>query len=122
MRIAYSHARFIALLSHSQTFAIGLAKTYSVYRLRGRRCENNSVPLESLIAKTVSLAIDEFCAASILLFLFKNNAKIFEKSFDKQICRCYYLIAFTWGYSSVGRAPDLHSGGPRFESVYLHHR
>lgn len=42
MRIAYSHARFIALLSHSQTFAIGLAKTYSVYRLRGRHCENNT--------------------------------------------------------------------------------
>ena len=25
------------------------------------------------------------------------------------------------GYSSVGRAPDLHSGGHRFESGYLHH-
>lgn len=25
------------------------------------------------------------------------------------------------GYSSVGRAPDLHSGGQEFESPYLHH-
>ena len=25
-----------------------------------------------------------------------------------------------WGYSSAGRAPDLHSGGQRFEPAYLH--
>ena len=25
------------------------------------------------------------------------------------------------GHSSVGRAPDLHSGGRRFDSVWLHH-
>ncbi len=25
------------------------------------------------------------------------------------------------GYSSAGRAPDLHSGGHRFDPVYLHH-
>ncbi len=26
-----------------------------------------------------------------------------------------------WGHSSVGRAPDLHSGGRRFDPVWLHH-
>ena len=26
-----------------------------------------------------------------------------------------------WGISSVGRAPDLHSGGQEFESLILHH-
>ena len=26
-----------------------------------------------------------------------------------------------WGYSSAGRAPALHAGGLRFDSVYLHH-
>ena len=29
-------------------------------------------------------------------------------------------IAMAWGYSSVGRAPALHAGGRRFDSVYLH--
>ena len=27
----------------------------------------------------------------------------------------------TWGISSAGRAPDLHSGGQRFDPVILHH-
>ena len=27
-----------------------------------------------------------------------------------------------WGCSSAGRAPALHAGGHRFESVHLHHR
>src|SRR5690606_40681609 len=26
-----------------------------------------------------------------------------------------------WGHSSAGRAPDLHSGGRRFDPVWLHH-
>ena len=26
-----------------------------------------------------------------------------------------------WGISSAGRAPDLHSGGQRFDPVILHH-
>jgi len=25
-----------------------------------------------------------------------------------------------WGFSSVGRAPDLHSGGHRFDGYYFH--
>ena len=25
-----------------------------------------------------------------------------------------------WGYSSAGRAPDLHSGGQRFDPAILH--
>ena len=28
----------------------------------------------------------------------------------------------TWGISSAGRAPDLHSGGQRFDPVILHHK
>jgi hypothetical protein len=27
-----------------------------------------------------------------------------------------------WGISSVGRAPDLHSGGQRFEPAILHQK
>ena len=30
------------------------------------------------------------------------------------------FITHKWGYSSVGRAPALHAGGRRFDSVYLH--
>ena len=44
-----------------------------------------------------------------------------RKTFDKKLRQCYYFLAFTWGCSSVGRALDLHSRGPRFESVHLHH-
>ena len=29
--------------------------------------------------------------------------------------------AKVWGHSSAGRAPDLHSGGRRFDPVWLHH-
>ena len=29
-------------------------------------------------------------------------------------------LQFSWGYSSVGRAPALHAGGQGFESPYLH--
>ena len=28
---------------------------------------------------------------------------------------------YIWGHSSVGRAPALHAGGQRFDSVWLHH-
>ena len=35
--------------------------------------------------------------------------------------RDYSDLWIKWGYSSVGRAPDLHSGGQEFESPYLHH-
>ena len=28
---------------------------------------------------------------------------------------------FSWGISSAGRAPDLHSGGQRFDPAILHH-
>ena len=31
-------------------------------------------------------------------------------------------IYFIWGISSAGRAPDLHSGGRRFDPDILHHR
>ena len=31
------------------------------------------------------------------------------------------LPSLTWGHSSAGRAPDLHSGGRRFDPVWLHH-
>jgi hypothetical protein len=31
------------------------------------------------------------------------------------------VFAVCWGHSSAGRAPDLHSGGRRFDPVWLHH-
>lgn len=39
------------------------------------------------------------------------------ESLDKQIDHSYD----SWGLSLVGRAPALHAGGQRFDSVSLHH-
>ena len=30
------------------------------------------------------------------------------------------IVAKLWGHSSVGRAPEWHSGGRRFDPVWLH--
>ncbi len=38
------------------------------------------------------------------------------------LIRRAHLCLLNWGISSAGRAPDLHSGGQRFDPAILHHK
>lgn len=57
---------------------------------------------------------------------FDENTKAFEKKFEKIIDEMkkfasVFEILF-WGCSSVGRAPQWHCGGRRFEPDHLHQK
>ena len=49
------------------------------------------------------------------------------EKFNKEVADFFYLRQYAllitlWGYSSAGRALDLHSKGQEFDSPYLHQK
>ncbi len=63
--------------------------------------------------------ISVICGLSGLGNLSRRNFS--ENDFDLRLKKLKLSIRFGWGLSSVGRAPQWHCGGRRFESCRLHH-